>query len=55
MLVGSLASVTGSFKATFIGLIICSAVGAVLFALCSINHLEERNYMISQNILRSKK
>lgn len=35
MLVGSLASVTGSFKATFIGLIICSAVGAVLFALCS--------------------
>lgn len=35
MLVGSLASVTGSFKATFIGLIICSAIGAVLFALCS--------------------
>ena len=34
-IVGSLAAITGSFKATFIGLIICSAIGAVLIMLCS--------------------
>ncbi|MCI8991241.1 MAG: MFS transporter [Eubacterium sp.] len=34
-LVGSLAAVTGSFTTTFIGLIICSAIGAVLMLLCS--------------------
>lgn len=34
-LVGSLAAITGNFKMTFISLIICSAIGAVMFALCS--------------------
>jgi hypothetical protein len=34
MLVGSLPAVTGSFTGTFYGLIICSAIGAVLIYFC---------------------
>lgn len=35
VLVGSLSAITGSFTSTFIGLIICSAIGAILMMLCS--------------------
>ncbi|MCU6763728.1 oxalate/formate antiporter family transporter [uncultured Roseburia sp.] len=35
VIVGSLAAITGSFTSTFIGLIICSAAGAVLMVLCT--------------------
>ena len=35
MLVGSLSAVTGSFQSSFIGLIICSGISAVLIMLCS--------------------
>ena len=49
MLVGSLSAVTGSFRGSFIGLIICSGISAVLIMLCSKKPLGRTEFLETAN------
>lgn len=49
MLVGSLSAVTGSFRGSFIGLIICSGISAVLIMLCSKKPLGRTEFLEMAN------